>query len=301
MISGFCTAALGAAYVMLLMILTMCILKLLKKRELAFSDTEEGLSQAMLRKELLLFYQPQFETQSGTLVGFEALLRWKHPLRGFIPPDKFIATAESSGLIVPIGEWVIREACRKNNEMHALGFRESIISVNISAVQLDDPFFPERVLRILKETGHPPDRLGLEITESAVMSSIETAKVSLLRLRNAGIHISLDDFGTGYSSLYYLQKLPLQHVKIDKCFIQEMDLEPKGRALLQSIISMTHQLGLGVVAEGIETEEQLRFLKSCGCECVQGYLFGKPLPEEEAKAFIGRALEFPVQAKLFHT
>jgi EAL domain-containing protein (putative c-di-GMP-specific phosphodiesterase class I) len=254
-----------------------------------------SLEQALTRKELSLKFQPQFQTDSCKLHGFEALLRWENPTLGNVSPLEFIRVAEETGLIHPIGEWVLRQACIMNREIQKHGFPESRISVNISPIQLEDEMFSEKVLRVLEETGHSPLYLELEITESTWIDSLDIGIAHLNRLRSAGIRISLDDFGTGYSSLSYLSQLPFHVIKIDKSFIQKVGKEKSGSMMVSSIISMLHQLDLSVVAEGIETEEQLQFLRSCGCECVQGFLLGIPLDGKDTMSLVrsGQLLNIP--------
>jgi EAL domain-containing protein (putative c-di-GMP-specific phosphodiesterase class I) len=246
----------------------------------------KALPAAVEQEEFVLHYQPQYDTVSWQIRGFEALLRWNHPELGLVSPVEFIPAAEKSGIIVQLGEWVIREACRKNKEIHAQGFTRSVISVNISALQLKDVKFADSVKQILRETGLEGKYLEIELTESAMIQNFDTSEAILNELRDTGVRIALDDFGTGYSSLSYLKKLPIQNVKIDRSFVQNLCSEPKGKVIVESIVAMVHKLGLGVVAEGIETEEQLDFVKSFGCECVQGYLLSKPLPEAELRYVI---------------
>ncbi|GGG06774.1 putative bifunctional diguanylate cyclase/phosphodiesterase [Paenibacillus abyssi] len=237
---------------------------------------ESELRQALHHNQLRLHYQPQYQTATGRLRGFEALLRWQHPELGSIPPGEFIPIAEETGLIIPIGEWVIREACRKYAEIDPISCSELIFSVNVSAVQLNNPCFEQALMQILGEMNHPPGRLELEITESTLIQNKEASITALNRLRSQGIRIALDDFGTGYSSLSYLIHLPIQCLKMDRSFVKNIDTEMTERRIVESIITLVHQLGIEIVAEGIETREQLALLKEWGCDFVQGYLLGQP-------------------------
>ncbi|WP_245856156.1 putative bifunctional diguanylate cyclase/phosphodiesterase [Paenibacillus rigui] len=243
---------------------------------------------ALDRGELMLHYQPQFSTESRHIRGFEALLRWHHPKLGFIPPDAFIPIAEQTGLIVPIGEWVLREACTTNRLLQEAGVEPFVMCVNISAVQLQAPFFAEHVLSILKETGHSPEQLELEITESKLIDSWETALHALNLLHTQRVRIALDDFGTGYSSLSYLRRLPIHLVKIDRSFVEDMLHSSKEKALVESIILLARSVGIDVLAEGIETEAQLECLRRMCCDCVQGYLLGKPMDREVLWSYMQR-------------
>ncbi|RNB91406.1 bifunctional diguanylate cyclase/phosphodiesterase [Brevibacillus fluminis] len=242
---------------------------------------ENELRHALDRNELQLHYQPQFETATGSIRGFEALVRWIHPVMGAISPAEFIPIAEDSGLIVPIGRWVLREACLKNKQIQALYFPKSVMSVNISAVQLLSGGFTEMVAGVLHETGLSPASLEIELTESMPITSFDSAIPLLETLSGWGIKLSLDDFGTGYSSLSYLKRLPFHTLKIDKMFIQDIAKETGGSAITEALITLVHQLGMAVIAEGIENDEQLRCLKKWNCDCVQGYLLGRPVPFAE--------------------
>lgn len=249
-------------------------------------NIEEALLTALERKQFTLYYQAQYDAATRQILGFEALLRWEHPELGTVSPAEFIPVAESSGLIVGIGEWVLREACRKNKELQAGGFTGSVMSVNISALQLRNVQFAYSVRSILRDTRLEGKYLEVELTESALIQSLDTSASILNELRDMGVRIALDDFGTGYSSLSYLKQLPIHNVKIDRSFVQNLCNEPKGKVIVESIVAMVHKLGLGVVAEGIETEEQLDCVRSIGCESVQGYLLGKPLPGADLRYVI---------------
>jgi diguanylate cyclase (GGDEF)-like protein/PAS domain S-box-containing protein len=239
------------------------------------------LRQALQRDEFDLYYQPVVDISSGRVVGAEALLRWQHPQRGFVPPERFIGLAEESGLIEPIGEWVLRQACRQNKEWRDQGFRPIRIAVNVSSRQLQRGRLIKSVFAALSEAGLPPSSLGIELTESAFVGDVEDSTETLRKLNNMGIAISVDDFGTGYSSLSYLRKLPLSTLKIDRSFVQDVTTNPDAAAIADVIIAMAHRLHLKVIAEGVEEASQLDFLRDKGCEMMQGYYFSKPVPATE--------------------
>ncbi|MFB9325866.1 putative bifunctional diguanylate cyclase/phosphodiesterase [Paenibacillus aurantiacus] len=237
---------------------------------------EGELRSALERGQLSLHYQPIYEA-SGRLRGFEALLRWAHPELGAISPAEFVPLAEQTGLIVPIGEWVIREACRMYNEAVGKGNAGIVMAVNLSPVQLRAPAFVDGILRLLAEGGMPASGLELEITESIMLEAGETTIASLRRLRQAGVRIALDDFGTGYASLTYLRELPIHTLKLDRSFIHPICRQHTERVIVESMISLVHRLGLEVVAEGIEDEDQLALLREWGCDFLQGHLLGRPV------------------------
>lgn len=242
-------------------------------------QVEEILRRAITENGFKLLYQPQYDIVTKKIVGFEALLRIDHEKYGFISPAEFIPIAEENGLIVPIGEWVLREACTKDAQWRRQGYSYSTISVNISSVQLQHPEFIGTVKNIIGETGISPEHLELEITESILMESIDYSVSMLKQLRGMGIKLALDDFGTGYSSLNYLKKLPITTLKMDKSFIDEISISNKEEVVAKSIIDMAHTMELHVVAEGVELPEQLSILAKQCCDRVQGYLFSKPLAE----------------------
>lgn len=258
-----------------------------------FSQIQEALRSALARGEISLHLQPQFNTDTSRLRGFEALVRWNHPRLGPVSPADFIPIAEQNGTIIEIGEWVLRQACEIHLKELLPLFPESLMSVNISAVQLGDPDFAAGVVRILNETGLPPDRLELEITESGLMASVESAAETMSQLEKLGIRFALDDFGTGYSSLNYLQKFPIHLVKIDKSFIHDLNGRQSKSRMTESIINFVHMLNLPVVAEGLETDEQLTLLRDWRCDFVQGYLFSRPIPAGEAPAYVRSILNQP--------
>jgi len=238
---------------------------------------ETLLRHAVAGEQLQLQYQPQIDISSGRVVGFEALVRWCHPEQGVIPPDRFIPLAEKTGLIVPIGEWVMREACRRGARLEGL-----TMAVNLSARQFHQINLVSTIAEILEDTGMPPQRLELEITESALIYDVESAIETMLALVELGIVISLDDFGTGYSSLSYLKRFPIDTLKIDKSFVAEVTTDPDSGTIVNTIIVMAHSLGLSVVAEGVETEEQLSMLRERACDRAQGFLFAPPTDLDQA-------------------
>lgn len=239
---------------------------------------ENSLRKALERQEFLLHYQPQLELKTGQIIGIEALLRWQHPDLGLVYPAEFIPLAEETGLIVPLGEWVLRTACAQNRTWRAAGLPPITMAVNLSARQFQHHDLVETIARILKETDLEPGGLEVEITESIAMQNADYTIVILKELKDMGIQISLDDFGTGYSSLSYLKKFPLDTLKIDQSFIRDLSSEANDAAIANAVIVLAHSLKLNVLAEGVETREQETFLKDKGCDRYQGYLFSNPLP-----------------------
>jgi diguanylate cyclase (GGDEF)-like protein len=248
---------------------------------------EEELHQALENKQLSVRYQPQFDIRTGAVRGFEALLRWNHPELGPVAPDSFIPAAEENLTILPIGLWVLREACRTHRSVILPQFPDAVMCVNISAVQLKDVNFPQLVAQTLTSIGLPANRLELEITETTLIASIDSACQRLEELARIGVKIALDDFGTGYSSLYYLNRLPLHLVKLDKTFIRDI-CKPNEGKITESIIRFIQDLQISVVAEGVESYDQLYRLKQWKCDIVQGYLLGRPLSEEDMPSFIAK-------------
>lgn len=242
---------------------------------------ENRLRRAVEREELIVYYQPKVDINANRIVGMEALVRWQSPELGLVSPAEFIPLAEDCGLIVPVGEWVLRTACAQNKLWHDSGLAQLRVAVNLSARQFRQHDLSAKISQILDETGLEPQYLELELTESSIMQSADSAAGTLGELREKGIEISIDDFGTGYSSLGYLKRLPIDTLKIDQSFVREMTTEPDSAAIVQAIIALAHNLNLKVVAEGVETEEQMRFLHLLRCDQAQGYLFSKPLPAEE--------------------
>lgn len=247
---------------------------------------QNSMKKAMENNEFSLHYQPQYEIASNRIRAFEALLRWNSPEHGFVSPADFIGIAESSGLIVPLGEWVLNEACDFIKHVIDMGHENISISVNVSVIQLMQEDFLSMVDGVLKNKGLKPSYLELEITESVLIENIDLNMKKIKELRELGVKISLDDFGTGYSSLTYLRELPIDVLKIDKSFIDNILSTGEKSGLAGSIISLAHDLGLEVVAEGVENEEQLKYLEWYNCDVVQGYLFSRPLPGEKAMKLI---------------
>jgi diguanylate cyclase (GGDEF)-like protein/PAS domain S-box-containing protein len=242
---------------------------------------EESLRRALERQEFTLRYQPKVNLRTGQITGAEALLRWTHPVRGQVPPGQFIGVAEACGLILPIGNWVLREACKQAQAWADAGLRLGSMAVNISALEFGDEKFLEKVFAILEETRLEPRFLELELTESVLMKRAESTEFILRTLREREVQLAVDDFGTGYSSLSYLTKFPIDALKIDQSFIRQITTTPDDTAIVTAVISMGRSLNLRVVAEGVETEEELAFLQSHHCDEAQGYLLGRPLPSEE--------------------
>ncbi|MFZ6646042.1 EAL domain-containing protein [Undibacterium sp. TJN25] len=244
-------------------------------------DTETELRQALERNEFRLHYQPKVSTRTGDICGMEALVRWQHPERGMVPPLEFIHVAEESNLIIPIGEWVTREACRQNQAWHSQGLSNFPISVNASMVQFRHQGFCEMVESALLESGLPAAMLELEITESLATESPEMFITALKRIKDIGVRISIDDFGTGYSSLSYIKRFPIDALKIDRSFVRDITVDPDDAAICRTIINMAHNLKLHVVAEGVETEAQANYLRRHQCDELQGYLLCRPEPAEQ--------------------
>lgn len=247
---------------------------------------ERSLRQAIENQELRVFYQPRLDIATRRMVGMEALVRWQHPELGLVPPDQFIPLAEETGLIVPIGEWVLREACRQNQAWRNEGLVPIRVSVNLSPVQFRKRDLFDTVTAALDDVGLHEDGLELEVTESMLMNDPKVTIATLQQLKGAGIHISIDDFGTGYSSLSYLKRFPIDALKIDRSFIDQMTTNADDAAITTAIILMAHSLRLSVVAEGVETESQLAFLKLLKCNEAQGFLFSRPVPAEQARELL---------------
>jgi EAL domain-containing protein (putative c-di-GMP-specific phosphodiesterase class I) len=240
-------------------------------------EPETRLRRALERNEFCLYYQPKIDLASGTIVGMEALIRWIPEKGRIVPPLDFIPLLEETGLIVPVGEWVIREACRQNREWHLAGLENLVVSTNMSARQFYQGNLPEVIAQILRETSLEPKYLKIELTESIVMQDIDMAVGILNRLKEMGLSLSIDDFGTGYSSLAYLKRFPVDELKIDKSFVNGLGTDLNDSTIVNTIISMAHSMRLKVVAEGVETADQLELLRERSCEEVQGFYFSKPL------------------------
>ena len=252
-------------------------------------ELEKDLREALSRNQLYLVYQPQISYRDQRVVGVEALLRWQHPELGMVPPDQFIPLAEQNGNIVVIGEWVLDQACRQLREWHDQGFTELRMAVNLSTVQLHHSELPRVVNNLLQVYRLPPRSLELEVTETGLMEDISTAAQHLLSLRRSGALIAIDDFGTGYSSLSYLKSLPLDKIKIDKSFVQDLLEDDDDATIVRAIIQLGKSLGMQVIAEGVETAEQEAYIVAQGCHEGQGYHYSKPLPARELTAFLKQA------------
>jgi diguanylate cyclase len=245
---------------------------------------EESLRRALERQEFALHYQPKVDLKTGEITGAEALLRWTHPLRGPVSPAQFIPVAEDCGLILPIGNWVLLEACKQARAWLHAGLPLTTMAVNISAMEFRDDRFLAGVFGILDETGWDPRYLELELTESVLMKRAESTESILRALKARGVRLAVDDFGTGYSSLSYLRKFPIDALKIDQSFVRQITTVPDETTIVAAVISMGRSLNLRVVAEGVETQEELAFLQAHQCDEAQGYYFSKPVkPEEFAK------------------
>ena len=247
-------------------------------------ELESDLRHALEQGEFTLYYQPQFSGDGKRLTGAEALLRWRHPRRGLVPPGDFIPVLEELGLVVEVGEWVLKEACRQLREWHLARVRVPKVSVNISARQFSDGQLGTRIASILEEIGLPPACLELELTESILMREVSEAMHILAGLKRLGLSIAVDDFGTGYSSLNYLKQFPIDVLKIDRTFVDGLPSGEQDAQIARAIIAMAHSLNLAVIAEGVETQDQLEFLREHGCDEVQGYLFGRPMPATRFEA-----------------
>ncbi len=250
-----------------------------------------ALRQALARDEFALYYQPQVDMQSGLIYSAEALLRWRPSGNAAISPSEFITVAEETGLILPIGEWALHQACKQLKRWHELGYHEMVMAVNLSPRQFFQPNFQNMIRHILDETGVPAERLDLEITENILMQRSEDNVATLNRLSGMGIKLSVDDFGTGYSSLAYLQRFPVDALKIDRSFVSGIGQDSNRTALVTAIISMAHSLRLNVLAEGVETSEQINFLQAHGCPSAQGYYYSEPVPAEAFTEMLHRQSE----------
>jgi diguanylate cyclase (GGDEF)-like protein len=249
-----------------------------------------SLCHALDRRQLHVYYQPQADIHSGRVVGAEALLRWRHPEFGMVSPAEFIPVAEDSGLILPIGEWVLQTAVRQAKTCLEQGLGPLVMAVNLSAAQFSHPALPELVSRILEEEGLPPEYLELELTEGVSMQNPEAAIAVMNNLHQRGVRMSIDDFGTGYSSLSYLKKFKVYKLKIDQSFVRDISTDSEDKAIVSAVISLAGSLGLRTIAEGVETVEQREFLREQGCQEIQGYLFGKPMPSEQFELFLRQSL-----------
>ncbi len=242
---------------------------------------EDELRAAIHRNELTAQYQPILAADGEKVVGVEALVRWRHPKHGLISPERFVGVAEDSGLIIPLGEWMLRRACTDAKRWPGL-----YVAVNVSPIQFRHKAFPTAVERILNETGMDPARLELELTEGVVVKDADQAENAIIELRARGVRLALDDFGIGYSSLIYLRRFAFDKIKIDKSFLQSMEMTGESAIILHSIVHLGRALGLTVTAEGIENADQQRFLQALGCHELQGFLFSQPLDADEVTSLI---------------
>jgi EAL domain-containing protein (putative c-di-GMP-specific phosphodiesterase class I) len=256
---------------------------------------EGSLRRALREEEFHLVYQPQIDLISGKVVGVEALVRWQHPEKGLVLPGEFIPVAEQTGLIRPLGAWILRAACKQAAEWQRAGDPPWRIAVNLSARQFQQPHLVDQIERILQETGLEPRLLELELTESVFMENLESAVEVLVDLKTRGIQIAIDDFGTGYSSLSYLKNFPIDRIKIAQEFVRDVLNDPNDMAIVEATIAMARSLGLKVIAEGVESKEQMMFLKGLGCVEMQGFYFAVPMPADQVAALIGKEM---VQASL---
>jgi len=259
------------------------------------STIERDLSRALINDELAVKFQPLYAADGERIVGVEALVRWNHPERGVMPPSEFIPVAEYSGLVVKLDEWVLRRACE-----HAIGWPGLSLAVNMSASNFRQSAVAQRLTRVLSETGFDPRRLEIEITESMLLGANTEVLGELAELRGIGVRIALDDFGTGYSSLGYLRRFPVDKIKIDKTFVQNLGVTEDAAAIVECVTRLGRALGLAVTAEGVETREQHRFVRAAGCHQVQGYLFSPPVDAEQISAIlrperVARARELAVR------
>jgi EAL domain-containing protein (putative c-di-GMP-specific phosphodiesterase class I) len=261
-------------------------------------ETEVALRHAIERGEFFLHYQPKVSLVNGDICGFEALIRWRHPERGTVSPLEFIGVLEDSGLIVPVGEWVMGEVCRQILAWTKSGCVVPPVALNLSARQFQQKDLETVVRRVLDESGVDPSLIQFELTESLLMKEPEAAARTLALLKELGVMISVDDFGTGYSSLAYLKRFPIDALKIDHAFVRDITTNREDAAITLAIISLAHSLKLKVVAEGVETEEQLRFLSEHACDEMQGYYFSKPVAPSECETMLRetRRLELPLEA-----
>jgi len=247
---------------------------------------ETSLRRAIEQDQLFLVYQPQLDIRGGGLAGVEALVRWHHPDMGVLPPDRFIPIAEETGLIVPLGTWVLESACRQGMAWRADGLPPLRIAVNVSARQFRDPDLVDTFVSILQRTGFPPSSLEIELTESTIMAFPEKSRDTLLDLKRIGISIAIDDFGTGYSSLACLRQFPIDRLKIDRTFVCDITNDPDGAVIVDAIIAMAHSLRMKVTAEGVEHPEHLEYLSSRNCDELQGFYLGRPLSPTDLRHFL---------------
>jgi EAL domain-containing protein (putative c-di-GMP-specific phosphodiesterase class I) len=233
---------------------------------------------------MALFYQPQEDLKTGELIGMEALVRWRHPVRGLVSPLEFIALAEETGQILELGQWVMRTACMQLKAWQGKGYQPVRMAVNLAGRQLESGQIIDEIAQVLEETGISGDQLELEITESTIMEHAEEVIVTLEKIKEMGVMLAVDDFGTGYSSLSYLKRFPIDMLKIDRAFVSDITSDKVDADIVTTIITLAHSLGVKVIAEGVETDLQKEFLTREGCDYMQGYLLGKPVPADEFEA-----------------
>lgn len=262
--------------------------KEVKSRSLERRLLETALRNALVRGQFFIQYQPKINIMENRIVGMESLVRWEHPDLGIIPPDKFISIAEEIGLIIPLGEWVLRESCIQAVKWQEKYNTSLVVAVNVSVRQLEDPHFIDKLKKILKETKIQPELLELEVTES-ILADVENAVDVLNKIRKLGIQVSVDDFGTGYSSLSYIKHLPIDTLKIDGSFVRDVHLNEESRAIINAILNIANSIGLRVIAEGVELKEQVEELRTSGCLIAQGYYFSKPLSIENFEQFLSQS------------
>jgi EAL domain-containing protein (putative c-di-GMP-specific phosphodiesterase class I) len=248
----------------------------------------QALKQALAREQLHIVYQPQMETSSGRMVGAEALLRWRHPQLGNVSPAEFIPLAERNGLIVSIGTWVLRQVMRQIRIWRDAGLPDLTVAVNLSAVQFAQPDLIEVIQRVAHEEDIDAGLLELELTEAVALRNPEVAAKSIKALQEAGFKVSIDDFGTGYSSMSYLKKFAVDKLKIDQSFVRGVERSTNDQAIVGAIVQMAHGLGTTAIAEGVETQAEVDFLRACGCDEIQGYWFSRPLEVKDLEAFVRR-------------
>ena len=258
------------------------------ERELALFETEMALRRGLEREEFRLHYQPILALEDGHIAGFEGLVRWQHPARGLLPPIDFLPVAEETGLILAIDRWVLQEGCRQTRAWNAerLGEPSLELSVNLSGKDLLQRDLADQVQETLRTTGMEARQLRLEVTEGVLLEDVASAGATLARIRDLAVEVSIDDFGTGYSSLSHLHNLPVNHLKIDRCFVSGMDGRPQKWEIVRTIVTLAHRLGMDVVAEGVETQDQLWRLRTMGCDYAQGFLFSGPVEAEAARRLV---------------
>jgi len=251
-----------------------------------YTELQTALNQALNAQEFILHYQPQMDLKTRRIISVEALLRWQHPVLGLIDPSYFVASAEESGMMMKIGEWVLRQACLTNKQWQEQGHQPISIAVNLSPTQLLHPQTESLVNKILQETGLDPRYLDLEITEMTIMDDVKKFRSLLDKFKQLGVSLSLDDFGTGHTALQYLKDFPIDHLKIDQSFIKPLPQDPQNAAIVKALITVGHQLGCKIIAEGVETQEQFEYLAAQDCDFGQGYYISRPLPADLLKEWL---------------